>query len=342
MSCYHPLIGFPTGKTTINGKKDYWIRKASDSADFDREKKLNPDAILIPCGHCIGCRLDHSRSWADRMMLELETSKSAVFVTLTYDNAHIPPAQFDEEGNLLYGTLDVRDCQLFMKRLRKEFDGKEGRPYKKIRFYLSGEYGEKTLRPHYHAILFGLGLSDFSDLRPHGTNELGNRYYISASLSQTWSRGFVLVADVNWKTCAYVARYVTKKWSGPYAIDYAIRNCIPEFSLMSRKPGIGRQYLEEHPDCLDFTNINLSTAEGGLKIKIPKYYLKQLNFVPASGENLLYNPEKYDRIMAQRKRFAEDKMLLELSKTDLSYLEYLESQENEKLKEVKSLIRSKV
>lgn len=336
MSCYHPLIGFPTGKLTVNGKPEYVIRKSSESANFQIELDNNENHILIPCGHCIGCRLDHSRAWADRMMLELETSKSGCFVTLTYDNEHIPPAQFDEEDNLLYGTLDKRDCQLFMKRLRKYFDGK------KVRFYLAGEYGEHTLRPHYHAILFGLSLNDFPDKKEHGKNELGQLYYISDTLSRIWSKGFVLLSEVSWKTCAYVARYVTKKWSGPYAIDYAIRNCIPEFSLMSRKPGIGREYLELHPDCLDMANINLSTPDGGLKIQIPKYYYKQLIFEPSASENLLYNPEKYDKIMSERKRHAEDKMMIELSKTSLSYLEYLEACENKKLKQAESLKRGKV
>lgn len=337
MSCYHPLIGIDTGETTVNGKKKYWIRSRSESADFQKEIDLN-DHILIPCGNCIGCRLDYSRSWADRMMLELETCKRAIFVTLTYNNENAHWSQFDELGNPLYATLDKRDCQLFMKSLRRRFDGSDGKPFRKIRFFLAGEYGERTLRPHYHAIIFGLGLDDFSDLEQHGQNELGQNYYISPLLSDLWTHGFVLLSDVSWKTCAYVARYVTKKYKGAWAIDYAVRNVIPEFSLMSRKPGIGREYLEQHPDCLDYENINLATADGGLKIRIPKYYYKQL--VSDSKINTLRDPERYDKIMEQRKQFAEDSMILQLQKTGLSFLDYLETKENKKLNQIKSLKRN--
>ena len=337
MSCYHPLIGIDTGEKTASGKVKYWIRKREDSADFQKEIELNKH-ILIPCGHCIGCRLDYSRSWADRMMLELETAGKGIFVTLTYDNEHCPWTQFDEEGYPIFGTLDKRDCQLFMKKLRSRFDGKDGRPFVKIRFFLAGEYGPSTKRPHYHAIIFGLGLSDFYDLVPHGRNELGQQYFISDMLSSIWSNGFVLLSDVSWKTCAYVARYITKKLNGYSSIEYSERNVVPEFSLMSRKPGIGREYLELHPDCLDKENIYISTEEDGLKIQIPKYYYKQL--ISDAKNNTLRDPERYDKIMADRKKYAEDSMILQLQKTGLSFLDYLEVKEQKKLKSAKLLKRS--
>lgn len=318
MSCYHPLVGIWKGEYTANGKKKYQI-----------EGNLNPmdcpstyDHIVVPCGHCIGCRLDYSRSWADRMMLELEIAGKGLFVTLTYDNDHIPVSEWSNDLEPLNYTLDKRDCQLWMKRLRREYSDV------KIRFYLAGEYGENTGRPHYHCILFGIGLDDVGDLVPHGRNELGQQYYICPRLSKTWSRGFVLVSDVSWKTCAYVARYVTKKLSGPDSLVYAVRNQEKEFSLMSRKPGIGKEYLDKNPDCLDYENINISTPEGGLKIRIPKYYLRQLQ---------LTDPERYDKIMEERKSAAEDAMILKLGKTSLSYLDYLEVEEEKKISQLKGL-----
>lgn len=339
MSCYHPLIGIDTGEKTASGKVKYWIRSREQSADFQFEIDNNKH-ILIPCGHCIGCRLDYSRSWADRMMLELETAGKGIFLTLTYDNEHAPWSQFDENGDPLYASLDKRDCQLFMKKLRSRFDGKDGRPFAKIRFFLAGEYGPSTLRPHYHAIVFGLGRSDFPDSVQHGCNELGQRYYISNTLSDIWSNGFVLFSDVSWKTCAYVARYVTKKLSGEAKITYSERNVIPEFSLMSRKPGIGREYLNQHPDCLDKENIYLSTEEDSLKIQIPKYYYKQL--ISDAKENSLRDPERYVKIMADRKKYAEDSMILQLQKTGLSFLDYLEVKEQKKLKSAKILKRGAI
>lgn len=323
MSCYHPLVGLWKGDYTDSGKKKYVIEGNVDPSDVP----FVYDPVLIPCGKCIGCRLDYSRSWADRMMLELETAKKAIFVTLTYDNEHAPWSQFDDADFPMYATLDKRDCQLFMKRLRKHFEDR------RIRFFLAGEYGPSTLRPHYHAIVFGLGLDDFPDLRMHGRNELGQQYYISDLFTKIWSCGHCLLSDVSWKTCAYVARYVTKKLNGPLSIDYAIRNVLPEFSLMSRRPGIGREYLEQHPECLDFQSINLTTPEGGLKLRIPKYYLKQLQ---------LSNPEKYDTIMNERKECASDSMILKLQKTGLGYLDYLEVEEQKKLEAIKGLPRDAV
>ena len=84
MSCYHPLIGIDTGDKTASGKKKLKIVSLEKN---DRYKDIKESGcVLIPCGHCIGCRLDYSRSWADRMMLELETEKKGLFVTLTYSN----------------------------------------------------------------------------------------------------------------------------------------------------------------------------------------------------------------------------------------------------------------
>lgn len=330
MSCYHPLVGIPTGKLTENGKTDYKIIKSANlsrTGDFIEDLMRDyPDHIIVPCGRCIGCRLDYSRSWADRMMLELETSKSAVFATLTYDNDHIPCVE-DDTGYKYAFTLCKKDCQDWMKRLRRHFKKKT------VRFYLAGEYGSSTARPHYHAILFGLSLDDFPDKKVHGRSELGDLYYVDKGFTDIWSNGFCLLSDVSWKTCAYVARYVTKKIGAWYDFDFEFTGVEREFALMSRKPGLGRQYLKEHPDALDFTSINLSTPEGGRKIRIPKYYLRQLQ---------LTDPERYDKLMSERKELATDAMLLKLQTSGLEYLEYLSGEEVAKMEQIKGLHRHTV
>ena len=326
MSCYHPLIGIPTGELTRNGKKKLRI-EILESTDTV-EKLRGNGCVLIPCGHCIGCRLDYSRSWADRMMLELDSCKKGIFLTLTYDNDNIAWSCFDYDGFPLYGTLVKKDCQLFLKRLRKEFSDF------KLRFYLAGEYGSKTQRPHYHAIIFGLSIDDIGDCVVHGVNELGQKYYISDRIRKVWKNGNILVANVSWKTCAYVARYVTKKLNGCMQDErYELLGQLPEFSLMSRKPGIGAYYLENHPNCLDFDSINISTPDGGLKIRIPKYYLNKLELI---------DKERYDMICNERRKFAEDSMILKLQKTDLQYVQYLENEENVKLEKLKALKRNKI
>ena len=180
MSCYHPLLGVPDYESlSEDGKRTYKILPYSN---YDPEsRKLHPGAVSIPCGHCIGCRLDYSRSWADRMMLELDHHNGkAIFVTLTYDNENVPFTEEDEFGLFGWFSLWKPDLQKFFKRLRKKYKDKE------VRYYAAGEYGSNTFRPHYHAIIFGLSLEDFSDLRPRGRNELGQVHYESKEFQSIW------------------------------------------------------------------------------------------------------------------------------------------------------------
>lgn len=98
--------------------------------------------VSIPCGQCLGCRIEYSKQWATRMLLENEYSKESHFVTLTYDDAHVPRHEYvDSDSGEVFESLSLckRDLQLFNKRLRKEFG--QG-----IRFYACGEYGSNTFR----------------------------------------------------------------------------------------------------------------------------------------------------------------------------------------------------
>ena len=316
------MLGVWTGEYTDSGKKVYKFTRRTDP-EFDP-----PFSVVVPCGRCLGCRLDYSRSWADRMMLELETEKKAIFCTLTYDNDHVPILS-DDQGEVLGFTLDKRDCQLFMKRLRRRYDGKDGHSFAKIRFYLSGEYGSQTLRPHYHAIIFGLSLDDFPDRILKGVNELKQPFFCSDSFSELWPNGFILLSDVSYNTCAYVSRYVLKKAYSDYS-EASERGVSPEFNLMSRNPGIGSRYLELHPDCLDLTSISLSTDRTGKKIMIPKYFLRKCS---------LSDPDRYDRMCLERKSLARRSEALKLSSTTLSYLDMLELEENSKLSSCRVLDR---
>lgn len=335
MSCYHPLLGSyyvdaNTGerKTKISSlvNEDYFGNKVK--RDWNEIKSFDPDAFLVPCGKCLGCRLDYSRRWADRMMLELESNDNkAIFVTLTYDDDHL----VDYEGNHItdgYGSLYKPHLQLFMKRLRDKYG------YGKIRFFGVGEYGswQNTHRPHYHVILFGIGLDDLENKIPVGYNELRQTVYTDNLISSCWDHGFISCGDVSWKSCAYVARYVTKKAIEPESdlLNEAF-NLNPLFSVMSRKPGIAAPYMDEHPDCLDYVSIFVSDSDGQKKIAIPKYFVNRLK---------LQDPEKGDNIIAQRSLYAQDAMMAKLSQTDLPLLDYLELEEELMYKKIKSLRRS--
>lgn len=373
MSCNKPMIGIPIGLTE-NGKPKFKIVKHADIQEYERIKAMEPEAVMIPCGRCIDCRLDYSRHWADRLMLELDSQKSAIFLTLTYDDNHVPvasykpvvtdkmlpsrPNEYLEDDGFLYVpdtmTLYKRDIQLFMKRLRKEFAGRT------LRFFCSGEYGDRTKRPHYHMILYGISVDDFKTCQkgvlcrmpqcrcsddqwkrcrsqmiklPCGKNELGDQYFTSPMLEKIWKNGNVLFSDVSWQTCAYVARYVTKKQYGTNAIVYASNNQSPEFCLMSRNKGIGRKYFDEHPDCLDTVSINLSTPDGGREIEIPKYFLRIKD---------LQDPGSCDKLKEIRKQAAEDNARIRLSQTTLKEKEMLLARERIKTKSAMSLPRNKV
>lgn len=350
MPCYHPMKGFPIGLTDA-GKTKYKIcsynvdhvermvngdfQCVSTPALSSRAVFAIRDFVTIPCGQCLGCRLDYSRQWANRCMLELQYHESAYFVTLTYNDEHVPISYYDdpETGEVFTAlTLRKRDIQLWMKRLRKRF--KE----QKIRFFLCGEYGSTTFRPHYHAILFGLKLDD---LVLSGKSPQGFSYYRSPSLEATWSvkdlrgdnspLGFVGVAAVTWEACAYTARYVMKKLKGKEAEYYDLLNIEPDFVLMSRKPGLGRQYYDDHPEVMKSEYIFISTDKGGKKFRPPRYFDRLFD---------IDHPDELAEIKAVRKRMAEEAQRLKLERTNLSYLEMLEVEERNKAAKIKCLKRT--
>lgn len=357
MSCYHPLLGTYAADPATGERKvviqslvnvDYFNKAVK--RDWKEIKSIYPDAFLVPCGKCLGCRMDYSRKWADRMMLELATQKKGMFLTLTYDCRHL----VDRKGNKLctcnypwlkcdkfhcpdhsicvkeYGSVYKPHHQTFMKVLRERLRDKDIF----LRFYAVGEYGSEnyTHRPHMHSILFGICPDDFPDKTEAGINELGQVVYTHPFIQSCWPHGFISFGDVTWRSCAYVSRYVTKKVLDPNYDGFIEEHDLePMFTIMSRRPGIGREYLEENPDCLDYQSIYLSSSDGAKKISIPRYYVNTLK---------LTDPEKYNNIMAQRTLYAEDSMMSKLSQTDLPLLEYLEVEEKNMFEKIKSLKRS--
>lgn len=332
MSCYHPLAAVKTGNLTDSGKEEYQIIR---SYTPELEENFGKDLTLIPCGHCLGCRLDYSRRWANRMMFELDhCNNKAVFCTLTYNQENVPKIyNTDSNGELTDSikayTLRKKDAQDFMKRLRgrKKFEGRE------IKFYLAGEYGENTYRPHLHAILFNVGLEDFPDREFFGVNEFGDPYYISEEFADIWSNGYIVLSKVSWKTCAYVSRYVQKKAINGNGMLFEMLGVDPEFSLMSRRPGIGNQFFEDHPELKEFTNFYLNDGQESVKIPISKQLMDKI---------YASDPEKYADIKECNKLYAHDKLMLELAKTDLGFAEYMDKKEEEHLSRLTSLKRAKV
>lgn len=344
MACKHPLKGFAIG-THPSGKPQYKICSYSThhvekvghtwrSADNDfispYAEKVVTDFVPIPCGKCIDCRLDYSRTWADRCLLELQYHKSSYFVTLTYDDKSLKKYATNEylldTGEFGYSpTLVKKHFQDFMKRLRDDYG------YEKLRFFAAGEYGDATHRPHYHTILFGLELDD---LVLYKRSSLGFNYYNSEYLQKFWPYGYVVVCDVSWETCAYVARYVLKKQKGQSAEVYETFNFSPEFTLMSRRPGIGKQFYEDKKDLI-YTHdyISIPTPTGGKKIYPSRYFDKLFD---------VDNPEEFARLKELRKEKGLTSQTLKAEITDKSYQDMLLAEEKSMTSRRKALVRKEI
>ena len=322
MACYHPLRGVVLGKTE-NGKKNIKILKESD---FSFEVS-DVEYINIPCGKCIGCRLDYSRQWADRCMLEAKYHSANSFITLTYNDDNLPDCNpvFDvDTGEYLRDgiihPLVKKDFQDFMKRLRDRVGYDTP-----IRFYACGEYGSKNFRPHYHAILFGYDFKDDRVLLKR--NYQGDDYYVSKLLESCWNKGFSMIANVDWNCCAYVSRYVAKKMFKENDLYYK-ENVPSEFTLMSRKPGIGRKYYDEHKlDILENQRIYLGSDKGSKEIRPPKYYDRLFD---------IDYPDEMEKVREKRSQIAKNNVKIGLEHTSKDFLGMLED------KEINMLARTKI
>lgn len=267
MPCYHPLLGYRSLSINPSGKRNIVFNKNQGFADMPVE---------LPCGQCIGCRLDRSRQWAIRCVHEASLYENNCFITLTYNDENLPKDN----------SLCVEHFQLFMKKLRKKYG-------KGIRYFHCGEYGENFGRPHYHACIFNFSFRDKKLLK---TLENGTKYYVSEQLNELWEYGFTMIGDVTFESAAYVARYITKKITGKNAfehynkINYETGEIIaerrPEYVTMSRKPGIGKPWLDKFStDVYPEDYIVLR----GKKLKPPKYYNAQYEKVYPSDYEKIKN-----------------------------------------------------
>lgn len=176
-------------------------------------KPFYQGSISFGCGQCFPCRWNKQRLWAHRIMLETRKHTENLFITLTYKPENLPKG----------GTLEPRHTTNFLKKLRKRID-----PFR-IRYFLCGEYGDQTQRPHYHAAIFGIGRG------------------LSDVIEDSWDMGFVHVGDLTLDSAKYLAGYVTKKLTNPkndYVREF-LNGRHPEFARMSLKPGIGADAMSD-------------------------------------------------------------------------------------------------
>ena len=238
MACHDPnyALQLPSGVVRLVKRDPNALRRGA--------LETGATALLLPCGSCLGCMQSRAREWAYRCSLELKDHDKACFITLTYDELHLPP------------TLSKRHLQLFWKRLRR------GLAARSVRYFSCGEYGERLGRPHYHAIVFGLSVDDRS------------------TLEQAWYDGrdrpigFVDVRPVTARRIAYTAGYVAKK------VGFKAQRTLrvdpetgeeymyePPFILMSRQPGIGKRRAELSP-----SSWRDSAVYDGSPIPVPRLF----------------------------------------------------------------------
>lgn len=331
MSCYEPIRGWLAKTRNKETRKRSVVFKANEA--------LIDKPITIPCGQCIGCRLDKSREWATRCVLESQLHPENSFITLTFNDLSLNENR----------SLDKADFKKFMKRLRKKMISyhkktripgtnkwkqstiKNHYPVgHQIRYFHCGEYGDGLDRPHHHAALFNL---QFPDEKYYKTKK-GVKLYRSEILEKLWSRkvedhekeqimdfnnsllvtgresiifkkydfkekkevlyvklGFCTIGEVNYKSAAYIARYVMKKWSKDKLkgedLYEAMRNSedykknhykgkTEEYITMSRRPAIGKEWYEKHYKS-DVYNKDYFHVKNGIKLikaRPPKYFDK--------------------------------------------------------------------
>lgn len=215
-----------------------------------------------------------------RCMHEAQMHEQSSFVTLTYN-----------DESLVSPSLQYRDFQLFMKRLRRQVGP--------VRFFACGEYGDE-LRPHFHALLFGLGFPDRKRLKKN--------LYRSPLLEKVWTHGYSSVGSVTYQSAAYVARYSCSKVTGAAAVDHYKRadvgtgevlDVVPEFGRMSLRPAIGYTWFQKYWP--EIARARDGVVVGGKRLPVPRYYDKLLEVTAPE----LCDMRDFDRYVRSRE-FQDD------------------------------------
>lgn len=334
MSCYKPLIRLYNPDDREKSGRVYSLARFSQLCGKQlkyEDLMYNPKVMLIPCGQCIGCRIRQREDWTTRIELEARDypKEDVWFITLTYDDDHVP-GMIVKTGEIMRKVqytwkpgekrpssvqiLLYEDIQKFLKRLRKAYRGK-------LRYFVAGEYGEQTARPHYHMILYGWKPTDLENLyKIHH-----NGYYNSKWLATLWEMGQIQIAQAVPETYRYVAGYVTKKMyeiDGKKANQYYELGQTKPFACMSLKPGLGDHYYQEHK--AEIWRQGYIQCTNGKRAQIPRYYEKQME---------AENPERLWRIKQNRQKNAMEQKRLQLENQD--YKAVLETKERISKKQTK-------
>lgn len=271
----------------------------------------DPDAsFAVPCGKCLACKIQRSNEWALRIMHELHDHEKACFITLTYDDEHLPRTN----------SLDKTALTNFFKRLRKYWTDDYRLKTQRLKYYACGEYGELSGRPHYHAIILGMSAEDF---RLASFDSVKKEYFhLGFGL---WESGLVHVGEVTYDSARYVAGYVHKKYTKDKNKEvYEDRGLVPPFQRSSQ--GFGLKFALDNSETL---KQDLFTWNRGHQVGLPRYYKKKLDipsealaeygkkqiekvYMTYTDKRKMTDPEKIDkqieRAREQRNRTLEHKL----------------------------------
>lgn len=296
-----------------SGRLHYWTTDKDGTLrpNLEYDKYGVADIFDVPCGHCINCRLDYAKKWSHRCLLEAKSWSENFFLTLTYDDEFLTPTFDNVTGELLGATLVPKDVTDFLKRLREKY--RIEYDHTNIRFYMAGEYGDHTFRPHYHMIAFNLPIFD---LKYYSKSPLGDCYYNSDTINSLWGKGHVVIGEVTAQSAAYTARYCQKK--AGKEIDYAALGLHKEYTRMSRRPGIGLPYLQEHYESI-YANDTIYLPDG--KTCTPMRYFDD-KAADLFGVDIESIKERRREVAAITTNFKVD----EVSREYYSYLDDLEQE----------------
>jgi hypothetical protein len=290
MPCVKPMTAF---------------RKNGGGITFDRKESFaDLDELTLPCGQCLGCRIDQSADWANRIMNEVRMNEISCFLTLTYNNDTLPTD----------GSLNKTELQDFIKRLRKTLEPET------IRYFACGEYGDQTQRPHYHVIIFGYMPGDKKYVK---TSPSGFKIYQSERLDKIWKNGFVGINEISFDLAQYCAKYVTKKLPNqdtfPEDLErrFIYRGREPEFGLMSRRPGIGSSYYDKYKKEI-WSNDSLINDKGR-EFQPPLYYFRKLEeedpkLALKIKQERYQNAKKLDPLLDRERIYAKGQFLYKKQK----------------------------
>lgn len=335
MPCYHPLKAYYRINEST-GKKKLAFVDCNDLPFYEKDGERYSMKIEIPCGQCIGCRLEYSRQWALRCVLEAQQWSNNYFLTLTYDDEHLPPPMpdvIDEETGEVFSyfphsPLAPSDLRLFLKNFRRQLEYHYD--HKNLRVYYCGEYGSLSGRPHYHVILFNCPVLPLQFWK---YNQDHRPMYNCEFIDKIWKNGYSVIAEVNWNTCAYVARYMLKKHKGKDSKQYYDdRGLVPEFTGMSRRPGIARDFYERNKHTIYKTDeVFCIGSQGKAQVLRPPRYFDRLYDVD--------DPDSLEELKTRRLRKAVAAEKMQDKTTSLSKKQYLLLREENQKYRIKGLTR---